>query len=435
MSEVKGDDNKYTMCNSFVIDYEKDETMDFLAVGCWGVYGDEGKKIIIKKKEENGKTQTESKPVTRGQQSVANIIKHIMDEQKIKVKNLFLAGDNIYQKSLEEELQKKYFPFKEEKQSQSSLEEEEKQSQSSLEKQSQSSLEEEEEKQSQSSLEEEEEEKEKFLKDYIPSSNIKEQIKKGFNLFIHPDIENYYVIAGNHDVEDCDILKEEMGNTSWKFPNIFYSMFYKLKSYNVNVMFIDTNIFEYMEKGKREEDMCKFGSVSSLLEAQENCVNTRKNLPQNTWRIMVGHIPYKALGHKHKKCIVDHSTYMEPLFKAYGPHVYISADEHNQQFLTEIINDKPTALVVAGSGGTALDDVKICNPNGVDTITMGNKQIFVPYSSMDFGITLFKVTADSITIDYYTNKIDEQKNDNIEKKFNVKVLKNRSIITQRINEN
>jgi hypothetical protein len=202
--------------------------MDFLAVGCWGVYGDEGKKIIIKKKEKKGKTQIESKPVIRGQQSVANIINHIIQEEKHSVKNLFLAGDNIYQKSLEEELQEKYFPFKEEKQSQSSLQEE----------------------------------KEKFLKDYIPSSNINEQIEKGFNLFKHPNIDNYYVIAGNHDVEDCGILEKEINNKSWEFPSIFYSVLYNLESYNVHVMFIDTNIFEYMEDGEGEKNMCDFKIIT-----------------------------------------------------------------------------------------------------------------------------------------------------------------------------
>jgi hypothetical protein len=101
---------------------------------------------------------------------------------------------------------------------------------------------------------------------------------------------------------------------------------------------------------------------------------------------------------------------------------------------SQIINDKPTALVVAGSGGTALDDVKTCNPDSsVKINTLDDKEIFVPYSSMNFGITLFKVTADSITIDYYTNQIVKGK-DNIEKKFNVIVYKNRSIITETINK-
>ena len=57
-----------------VLDLQDKNVMKFLAVGCWGVYCDEGNKTIIKKKKGECKSET----VMRGQGTVSNIIDELI---------------------------------------------------------------------------------------------------------------------------------------------------------------------------------------------------------------------------------------------------------------------------------------------------------------------------------------------------------------------
>jgi hypothetical protein len=354
------------ICRPFNIIDDDQYNFNFLAVGCWGVYCEEGKKTIIKKKEKDGKITLKSEQVIRGQRTVKEIIENL--SSRYNVNTIFLAGDNIYQKSVEntnEDIPKDYNPY-----------------------------------------------------------DIEKQIEEGFiNCFLNSNLKYYFVIAGNHDVENCEILKRELEEKTWNFENLFYSTVLRKENYDVDVMCIDTNIFEYLKKGKTE--LC---GRKDIISKQEECVKSRSNYIENsgrqTWRIMIGHIPYKALGHKSDSCIVDNSQLMKSLFDIYKPHIYISADEHNQQFLTEKIGDNNVALVVAGSGGTALDDVKICNPHNDIEVTIDGTKINIPYSQTVFGIPLFQVTKESIVIDYYIKD-----NGNIKSNFNAEIYYNHSIKT------
>ena len=357
------------ICKSFEIKRDNQKNFNFLAVGCWGVYCEEGKKTIIKKKKKGDEIIIKKEEIIRGQKTVAEIIKHL--SSSYNVDTIYLTGDNIYHKSVDENT------------------------------------------------------KEEDIDADYNQYDIEKQIKEGFrDCFINPNLKNYFVIAGNHDAEDCKILERELNEQSWDFKNLFYNTFFPMEEYDIDVMCIDTNILELI--GNKE--LCTLGNSENLKSKQMDCVQSRittiEQSGKPTWKIMVGHIPYKALGHKSDKCIVDNSDLFRGLIDIYKPHIYISADEHNQQFLTEIVGDTNVALVVAGSGGTAQDDVKTCNPNNITQITVKNKTINIPYSYTAFGIPLFQVTKDIIVIDYYNKE-----NNNIKSNFNVEVFYNHSIIT------
>lgn len=379
MSEIKSG----YLCNEFKIPRNESNNLNFLAVGCWGVFCEEGERTIVKaKKGKPKKVET----VIRGQQTVKDIIYKIVEQEK-DVEDLFLAGDNIYVNSIDDEPEYK-----------------------------------------------DEYKKEQFIQNYNKEPDIEKQLTKGFfECFMNPRIKNYFVIAGNHDVKNCKILEQEIEYGSWTFPSLFYSVLYNLKNYDVHVMFIDTNIIEYI-MNQKEETLCNFGNVEKLYQSQIDCIEKNvKTLRDKVWKIMVGHIPYRAVGHKTDKCIVDNSKFMKQLFEAYQPHIYICADEHNQQFLTENIQCKDVNInvgfVVAGSGGTQLDDTKVCNEDNNLYIEQEDLKIHVPYSYTGFGIPLFKVSENEISIDYYIKE-----NDNIRSNFNVKMLKNRNIITEDLNQ-
>lgn len=357
-------------CKSFKIEHDNKEKFNFLAVGCWGVYCEEGKKTIIKKKKKDDEIIIKKeKNIKRGQKTVAEIIKQLSDSYSVDT--IFLAGDNVYHKSVNENTNVEDIPAN------------------------------------------------------YNHYDIEKQIQEGFrDCFKNPKLKNYFVIAGNHDVEDCDILEKEIKEPSWTFGNLFYNTFFPMREYNIDIMCIDTNILELIGN----EELC--GKNSEYLKNQQMvCVQYRNTTivqsGKPTWRIMIGHIPYKALGHKSDKCIVDNSGLFRGLMDIYKPHIYISADEHNQQFLTEMVEGTNVALVVAGSGGTAQDDVKTCNPRNVTQITdENNKTIIIPYSYTAFGIPLFQVTKENIVIDYYIKE-----NNSIKSNFNVKVYYNHSIET------
>jgi hypothetical protein len=74
-------------------------------------------------------------------------------------------------------------------------------------------------------------------------------------------------------------------------------------------------------------------------------------------------------------------------------HVYMCADEHNQQFLYD--PEKKLSLVVSGSGGTALDMF----------IAKGEYDNLTRHRDATFGFVGFEITRDSIDIQYVKTEI------------------------------
>jgi hypothetical protein len=72
----------------------KSDTLNFIAVGCWGVYCDTGNVLITKYKKGN----LEQYNIIRGQKEVSQAI--VEYTTKNKVSDFYLAGDNVYQVGL-----------------------------------------------------------------------------------------------------------------------------------------------------------------------------------------------------------------------------------------------------------------------------------------------------------------------------------------------
>ena len=94
--------------------------------------------------------------------------------------------------------------------------------------------------------------------------------------------------------------------------------------------------------------------------------------------------------------------------------LYLCADEHNQQFLYD--NDNGLALVVAGTGGTALDKILIEGQYYTGT------SVKTHYYSNQFGFVSFTFEND-LTIKYFTSTPEESKS-----QFFVKLDKDGGII-------
>ena len=183
-----------------------------------------------------------------------------------------------------------------------------------------------------------------------------------------------------------------------------------MKDYSVNFIIIDTNMFS--------EDFHCDGQTKyteKQIEAQItwviNCLTSNKTCKFN---IIIGHCPYIANPHKNETVknrggeddvIGIRNDKLEVLFNRIKEardipkvQVYMCADEHNQQFLYD--NHYKMGLVVAGSGGTALD-YDLSREQKI-------KDVDSKFREAKFGFVEFNFTDDAIAIKYHNSQIDDQ---------------------------
>lgn len=328
------DCSKYENCLSekktIIIDPSVNNMLHLGVVGCWGVYCDDGKYKYTKKK----KDKIEDVEVVRGQGRVSRALERYNQQKPIS--DMFLAGDNVYQEGV---------PF---------------------------------------------ENKETP----IGTFNIERQLERGFeNCFLKCGINRFFALVGNHDIENCDILNKQINYPLWNMPSLYYNVVYTLntndKLFRVNVIVIDTNMFDVNDKELSDPLHCdKTPYTIGQLFAQKQWVRQVIKDERADWNIIIGHIPYLSNGHKNK----NHPVYRIELanfIREVKPDLYICADEHNQQ----IIKDRPTTIVVCGSGGTALD--KIEHPYIENTI----------YANKEFGFVSLEITNNNLVIRFISSEI------------------------------
>lgn len=333
--------------------------LDLLSVGCWGVYCNQGEYLIFKDK----KGEIEQENVLRGQRIVAESLE-LYTKKYPNIKDMFLAGDNVYQVGIE--------------------------------------------KNNENTFQYNTDDLEKFLsenfglqiKDKNSVFNIEKQISEGFEkCFEKVNIKRYFVAVGNHDIETCEILNTELKNDSWNMPNTYYNVVYNTaNNISVNCIVIDTNMFEEVplkcDKSQYTEDEIK---------QQIDWIKSVSNI--GSWKIVIGHVPYIANGHKKKKPVIFNNS-LSQIFDIVKPQVYLCADEHNQQFLYN--NDKFLSLIVCGSGGTALDSQIFNSRLPENTYTLYKNPVFgfVHLSFKDEGLLIKYInsTNQQITFEVLINK-------------------------------
>jgi len=285
------------------------DTLDILAVGCWGVYCQDGEQTIKKKDK--------IKQIIRGQGSVSNALKRYKESHP-NTMDMFLVGDNVYQ-------------------------------------------------------------------DENGEFDMGRQIEAGFvNCFLKSGIERFFLAIGNHDIEKCDILSTQYNEKRWNFPSLYYNIVYTLNDFKVNVIVLDTNMFEDEPKSCDKQPFRK-----DQIEAQKKWAIETKQRVNARWNIVMGHIPYLANGHKEKNHPVMRKE-LESLINDISPELYICADEHNQQF----IRGKKTSIIVAGSGGTELDrDIQRPLVEGTE------------YVNSTFGFVSCLISRDTVKITFINKTI------------------------------
>lgn len=320
----------------------KSDTLNFIAVGCWGVYCDTGNVLITKYK----KGKLEQYNIIRGQKEVSRAI--IEYTSKNKVSDFYLAGDNVYQVGLMYSDQKEY----------------EKEIENFIER------------------------KKEIIKkltgnelDPLNNFDMKLQISKGFeNCFKNANVDRFFMAVGNHDIENCEVLNTQVNYKNWNLPDLYYNVIYSMNDFTINIIVIDTNMFE-------EKALTCTGQPFT-----EEQINTQidwvKSVSQKgDIKIMIGHCPYLANGHKEKTPVVQRTRLLE-LVRSVRPKVYFCADEHNQQF----IQDGDISIVVAGSGGSDLDDILSSKIKGTE------------YLNRAFGFVAFNIEKNIIQLSYISTE-------------------------------
>jgi len=377
------DCTNYEECLKEVADIENfninNEELNFLFVGCWGVYGKDGEKEDKNWKED--KKKWAEKKNTYGQQSVVNaMIKFVNDKGPQQA--VILAGDNVYADSeipLDDDFRKKI---------------------------------------------------ELYGKHY--SYNMDKQFQDGFIKSMSTVPTDHFLIGvGNHDIETCETINKQLNykEKKWTMPALSYKIMYinkKPKEFNVNLIFIDTNMYKKKWCFKQEKLLHPLDDKVYPLEGQEypkdaiekqaDWLGKALDKSPNTWNIVIGHIPFYCVSHKEPKDptnakklqVLNEDLYN--LMLKYAEHIdlYMCADEHNQQYITGLVDEGngPTYIpnygkkefvippqVIAGSGGTFLDpNIYIVKGSPLEKATKYHQSIF--------GFVSVKVNNENISVNF-----------------------------------
>lgn len=309
--------------------------LDILFVGCWGTYCRDGTMDSFKYKKGN----FEKSESTYGAKSVVQGMTEYSNTNKVDA--IILAGDNIYSRNPnDDEFQnpQKYPNLKE-------------------------------------SL-----------------YDMSKQLQEGFvDCMSKVNTNTFYLAIGNHDITNCDILNKQLNfnQNKWNLPALYYNTIYNMSGYKVNLIFIDTNLYDKVKScNSKEYPEDSNDRNESHEEWLINAVNKQKKWVTDViksnkceWNLIIGHIPF--INNPHKKIkgegSLDYASnpemtkdieYITLDARSIGLNVqlYLCADEHNQQLIKcpknyESIKgiDNLPAIIIAGSGGTDLDDVLISN--------------------------------------------------------------------------
>ena len=347
-----------------------EEELNVVMIGCWGVYCWDGPVDINyyepPKKGKNPKMEKITE--IYGQKSVIQGIENYAIKKQEKDKKLsavFLAGDNVYsfnipKPELLKMISEGVYPDKKQYKSDPRL----------------------------------------------SGQVIEKQLSQGFtNCLNKIPADDFFLTIGNHDVQNCHDLNTQLNykytDDNYKLIGLYYNVVYNLNGFKVNFILIDTNMFSedftcdqktpYTDKQKQNQKQW----VIDTLKAN-NC----------EFNIIIGHVPYKAHKHKVDKERIFNED-LDDLFKRIEREgcpkvqVYMCADEHNQQFLHD--PDSRLSLVIAGSGGTALD---------THIYPMEYTDIAVYHQSV-FGFVSFEFNREHLVVKYFTSDPVTNKKDTL----------------------
>lgn len=180
--------------------------------------------------------------------------------------------------------------------------------------------------------------------------NMEKQLHEGFEkcmLKVHA--KNFFIGVGNHDIESCDVINKQLNYKKWTMPALSYNVLVKMNGFDVNLIFIDTNMYD--------TTWCLGDYPTTAQQDQEKWF--KGVLSEEAWNIVIGHVPFAC--NPHKKTDGKIATRItEGLLQliAKNTHkidLYMCADEHNQHYVTYKAGISFPPQVIAGSGGNKLD--------------------------------------------------------------------------------
>ena len=206
--------------------------------------------------------------------------------------------------------------------------------------------------------------------------DIDKQLDDGF-IHCMRDIktDRFLIGVGNHDLETCEIITKQIQYTQrkWTLPALSYRVLYQMRKFYINMIFIDTNIYKkkWCRANPKEKEPPAYPKEAQVSQADWLKKQLKIGNEFNAWNIVIGHDPFYTRSHKSDKLIRSDKQFLE-LIKdnADSIHLYMCADEHNQQYVRDLIvtdrgiffneHDDSNGIklppqIIAGSGGTKLD--------------------------------------------------------------------------------
>ena len=224
-------------------------SLRFLSLGCWGTYCITGNVKIVKFKYDPKENRIKKKSEIEqyGGSIAAEMMKHYSDIYPIEA--VILSGDNVYSDD-----ERNLYTYKT------------------------------------PSTEEE-------ISDFKNISyNIKRQLSDGYSHCYKKIRTNKFLIGiGNHDIETCDILNEQMNysDPQWTMPGLSYIQSYLLKSgKKIQFIFIDTNMYSEDSTYCTLKGGVKQYYTQSMKDDQARWLRRNLRLNHDGWNIVIGHIPF-----------------------------------------------------------------------------------------------------------------------------------------------
>lgn len=197
------------------------------------------------------------------------------------------------------------------------------------------------------------------------------------NVYIGNKLVNipFYAVLGNHDVEgnaeaQIQYSRKHAGSGRWQMPGHSYSKDFGMDSGHplLRVVFIDTNDPTREKMAKQARFMEEAFSPSAQ---------------QPTWRIVVGHHPFRNFG-KHGEAPELVSALL-PVLQKLQVDLYLAGHDHDQQL---IVRDGEPVYVISGGGGQSLYGV-------------AKEQPGLLFSRSQHGFAKIVVDSSRMLVDFY----------------------------------
>ena len=208
-----------------------------------------------------------------------------------------------------------------------------------------------------------------------------------------PNKIKMYMCLGNHDCHldlDSDnnsIVQVQYGilsqkkNKKWVMP----SKYYTFSKGMIDFFVLDTN-FEILS----DEE----------IETQRVFMKDKIKNSKNKWKIIYGHHTWISPG-GHGNASHKLNTFLTDLCSNKHIHMYMCGHDHIKSCITKKINNKPTYLVICGTGGKVYH--REFNPKYVS-----DEHCDLEFFSPNLGVAMVKSSKDRLKITFYneTNEIE-----------------------------